>query len=261
MASQNNKAFLLYLIITLLVFIQAIPAHANIYSNNKITQKEKAVFAFFKALGSSPDYDYWIKSNPSYRSLPDKSKERYLLSEKLRLGGGYGSFDRNIDLLELRINVSAKYIPAKNGEKARVLFEFFDSSDNYIPTFNYPYANDSLSLVVNSLASFSDMALNEKQNQAVLKKIPYEDEDFDATLTLHVRVSRANYRKPISEKPVKQWLMIGEIAYLKCDVNSYKEGNQYMLWDYVAPWYEEIFRIKNMPEEEKYPHPFDLFKD
>lgn len=243
-----------------MVFIYAYPVMASI-NKNQVTKKEQAVFAFFRALGSAPDYDYWIKSKPTYKSLPTKNQENYLLNETLRLGGGYGSFDQDIDLLELKINVSAIYSPAVDGKKPRILFEFFKSSRNYTPTFNYPYGDEILSLVINKLALYSDMELNEKQNEAVLKKIPYEDKYFDATLIVHVRVDKANYKKPIKTKPVKQWLMVGEIAYLRCDVSSYETGRKYMLWDYVAPWHEEVFRMKNMPEEGKYPHPFDLFKD
>ncbi len=259
MINRNNKIFLLYISFSILAFASS--AVAKPPHELRVTPKEQAVFAFFRALNSSPDYDYWIKSKSTYKSLPSKSQERYLLNETLRLGGGFGSFDQDIDLLELKINVSAIYIPAKDGVKPRVLFEFFNNSKNYTPTFNYPYGDEVLSLIINRLELYSDMLLNEKQNAAVLKKIPYQDKFFDAALTIHVRVDKANYKKPIAKDPVVQWLMIGEIAYLKCDVISYETGRKYMLWDYVAPWHKEVFRMKNMTEEEKYPHPFDLFKD
>ncbi len=261
MIKQNNKIRIFYIVITLFIFMQDPHVNAKMSLENKVTSKEKAVFAFFRALNIAPDYDSWIKSNPAYKSLPLKSQENYLLSETLRLGGGYGAFDEDIDLLELKINVYARYIPARDGNPPRILFSFFDTSEGYTPTFIYPYGDELLSLIINRLAIFSDMPLNESQNAVVLKKIPYENENFDATLIVHVRVAKANYKNPISRDPKIQWLMVGEIGYLKCDVRSYETGDEYMLWDYVAPWYEEAFRAKNMTEEEKYPHPFDLFKD
>ncbi len=256
-----KKKILFYIILPLLILMQVIPADASNSFTTRVTSKEKAVFAFFRALGTSPDYEYWISSKHTYNTLSPREQENYLLQETMRLGGGYGLYDQDIDLLELKINVLAKYIPSVDGKKPRILFNFFDTSKEYTPTFNYPYGKDTLSLVINRLAMFSNMSLNETQNAAILSKIPYENEDFEATLVVHVRISKVNYKHPVTTSPNNHWLMVGEVAYLKCNVRSYEGNEEHMLWDYVAPWHEEIFRIKNTPEEEKYPHPFDLYKD
>ncbi len=243
----------------LLIFTS--PVKAEISFETKTTPKEKAVFAFFRAINSSPDYEYWIKSNPAYDALPPKKQETYLLREIMRLGYGYGLYDKNKDILELKIDVLVRYIPAGDeNEKARILFKFFDNSEEYTPTFDYPYGSDVISLVINRLAAFSNMSLNEAQSKAIASKVPYENDDFDATLIIHVRVSKA-MKDPVRTDPFSQWIMIGDIAYLECRVNLNFTNQKYTLWDYVAPWYKEEFLIKNMPEEEKYPHPFDLFKD
>lgn len=226
----------------------------------KTTPKERAVFAFFRAAGSAPDYDFWIKTKGRYEALPEKSRDAYVLNEILRLGRGYSAYDADEDLLELTINVIVKYISAVDDEQPRITFEFFQADEAYVPTFAYPYGEDVISLIIDRLASFANVPLNEAQNNTLLPKIPYEDDYFDAKLIVHVRVDRADTEKPIMVHGVEQWLMIGDVAYLKCEVVGFM-GRDRVLWDFVAPWYEEIFEQKNTPEEEKYPHPYDLFKD
>ncbi len=262
MKKYKNYIFLYIIVLLCSLLFFSISTYANTSLNHvNITQKEKAVFAFFRALGAAPDYEYWITSGSRYKSLPENKKESYLLNETLRLGRGFSSFNADKDLLELKIDVYAKYVSPKNGDEPRILFDFLDRSDSYTPTFNYPYGDEILSLIINRLAIFSNMKLNDKQNRAILKKIPYKDEEFDAKLTIRTRVHKANYKTPISKDPVVQWMMVGEVGYIKCETISYNMGEKQLLWDYVAPWYEEIFRLQNMKEEEKYPHPFDLFKD
>lgn len=261
MFEKNYKIsrFLLCMMFTLLLSPQSV--FAKNYFETKITPEEQAVFSFFRAADVAPNYDFWIMSRPEYKALSSAKQETYLLKELLRLGRGYGLHDRDKDLLELRINVSAKYISAADGNEPRIAFRLLNASEAYIPTFNYPYGYDTISLVINRLAIFSNISLTEEQNETLLKKIPYKDEFFDATLNVHVRVSHADTENPIRKRNGTQWLMVGEIAYLKCEADSYYSGQKHMLWDYVAPWHEEGFRLKNMPEEEKYPHPFDLYKD
>ena len=245
----------------LFVFLVSFSANMALSAEEEAgtTLKERAVFAFFRAAGTAPDYDFWIKSGGQYDAMPEKHRDAYVLDEMLRLGRGYSSYDADEDLLELTMNVIVKYVPGEEGEKPRIIFEFFQVEEAYIPTFSYPYGEDVVSLIIDRLAAFSNVELNETQNEALLPKIPYEEEYFDAKLVAHVRIKSADTKKPVIADGAKQWLMIGDAAYLKCEVASM--GRNRMLWDYVAPWYEETLKRKNMPEEEKYPHPYDLFKD
>ncbi|PCJ01770.1 MAG: hypothetical protein COB14_03420 [Alphaproteobacteria bacterium] len=226
----------------------------------KITPKERAVFAFFRAAGTAPDYDFWIKSNSIFKGMPEKHQSSYVLDETLRLGRGYSAYNEDEDLLVLTINVIAKYISTIDGEQPRIVFEFFQAEEAYVPTFSYPYGVDVVTLIISRLAAFAGVSLNEDQNNSLLSKIPYKDDYFDAKIVVHVRISSADTKKSMIVDDVKQWFMIGEIAYLKCEVAGFM-GKDRLLWDYVAPWYKEMFEQKNMPEEAKYPHPYDLFKD
>ena len=245
----------------LLVFLVSFSAHIVLAAEQEkqTTPKERAVFAFFRAAGTAPDYDFWIKSSSRYNAMPENHKNAYMLDEMLRLGRGYSAYDPNENMLELKINVIVKYISGEEDEPPRITFDFFQVDEAYVPTFAYPYGEDVISLIIDRLAAFSNVRLDEAQNATLLPKIPYVDEYFDAKLIVHVRVSRAETKKPIITNGVRQWLMIGDVAHLKCEVGYM--GRDRLLWDFVAPWYEEALEEKNKPEESKYPHPYDLFKD
>ncbi len=257
----NNKIFICNAILLLLLVTLSSQIRAEAYFSTKIYPEEKAVFAFFRTAKSAPDFQKWIVNGERYKATPKNLRRTFLLKEKLRLDHGFGLYDVNSDLLELRLGVLVKYISATKKSAPRITFKILNVSSNDTPTFDYPYGNDYISLIIEKLLLFSDMPLTEKQNSAVIKKIPYENDIFDADLNISVRVKKANINDPIRIGKINQWIMLGEIAYLKCTVDKHYNGEEYTLWDYVAPWYEEEFRIKNMPEEKKYPHPYDLFKD
>ena len=226
----------------------------------RTTPRERAVFAFFRNVGISPDYDFWIRTSDHFKSVGESRINSYVLNESLRLGRGYSAYDEEQDLLELSIKVLVKYMPETETEKPRITFAFFDADEAYVPTFSYAYGEDVISLIIDRLAAFANVTLGESQNEKVLNKIPYEDEHFEAKLTVHVRVRGADNEKPIVVDKVKQWIMVGDIAYLKCEVLGHM-GHEKMLWDYVAPWHEKLFEMKKISDELKYPHPYDLFKD
>ena len=259
---KKYKSATILIVLILLMCMPFSTVQAGNYKEKKITQTEKGVFAFFDAIHSVPDYEFWITSGRTYQAAPENLKEDYLLQETLRLGRGFGQFSENEELLEIKVDVLAKYISPKEDKPPRMTFRFFNQDEAYIPSFEYAYGQDKISLVINQFAIFSDIPLDDVQSEAVLGKIPYEDDDFDATLTIHVKASEQSSSNYTMVKDGRKWLMVGEIAYLKCVYQDYASGGEeFALWDYVAPWYEETMAQKLIPEEEKYPHPYDLFKD
>ncbi len=227
-----------------------------------VTSEEKAIFAFFRAANVAPDYEFWIKSGYGYRKLSEHKQQKYFINEMMRLGRGYSLYDKDTDVLVIKADVFSRYIPGEDGEKPRITFRFFNAVGDDIPSFNFPYGDDIVALIIDRLSVFADLKLKDSQRDALLKKVPYEKDDFDAKLEIHVRVSRADMDKPImTPEKKRQWLMVGDIAYLKCALVSYDYSDEDVLWDYLAPWYQEEYKRKQIPEEDKYPHPYDLFKD
>ncbi len=261
-----NKAskFIFILIICIATQITVTYAQYN-QTPTQITSEERAIFAFFRAAGEAPDFNAWIESKPEYEALPANRKHNYFVNEMMRLGGGYGNFDAEEDVLKLHLNIVSKYTPEKEKEdgeteKPKISFRILNSTESYTPTFDFSFGEDKISMIINNLATFSMLSLDEIQSAALKEKVPYEKDEFDSDLEIWVRVTRADFKNPIKHRDHKQWLMVGEIAQIKNIYNSSYGAEPILLWDYVAPWYEETLRIQNMPEEEKYPHPFDLFR-
>lgn len=237
-------------------------SHANGFFDTTITPQERAVFAFFRAAEIPPDYDFWITTTKTYEEISsDKKKEDYMIKQMVRLGRGYGEFDVNKDLLELKTNIVSRYYPATEDEPARIKFKFFGLGSGNTPTFNYPFGSGYLSLILNKLDFFSDLELSEEEDKGVKEQVPYEGDDFDATLYIHAKVERADYENKILQNNRFIWPMFGKIGFIKCVHKSSYYGTEKVLWEYLAPWYEEEYNLANMPEEQKYPHPYDLFKD
>ncbi len=257
------KYFLHILYVVSLLFFSACPSFAGSSFDTTITPQEKAVFAFFRAVGVPPDYDFWLKSTRFYESLPsDRKREDFVIREIIRLGRGYGEFEVDRDLLEIKTNIVARYREAESeGEKPSIEFRFFGLGAEKTPSFNFPFGKGLFSLVLNRLDGFSDLKLSEEEAAVVSTKVPYFGDDFDATLYIHTKVVQANYDHQIPTKNLYVWPMLGEIGYIKCVYQSVYSQQEVVLWEYLAPWYKEQYTLKNTPEEEKYPHPYDLFKD
>ncbi|MGH1404255.1 MAG: hypothetical protein ACRBDL_08415 [Alphaproteobacteria bacterium] len=268
MAEKNNiakKIRQIFCLTALCTLISICPKYVNAtdWSEVDVTEKEKAVFAYFRAANIPPDYDFWIQSQGTYNALPEAKQERYLIDEMLRLGRGYSLYDNERDILNIQASIISKYIPGnEDSPSPRLIFDFFNADEQYIPTFDYPYGTDSISLIVNNLAHFSNLKLKEAQDTVIKERIPYQNDYFDAVIDLRIRVRYVDFARSIRKRNGNtQWVMVGEIAYIKCTVNSFFGQKDADLWDYVAPWYEDELRLATMPDEEKYPHPYDLFKD
>ena len=229
----------------------------------KITQKEKAVLGFFRLAGMAPDYESWIKAGPKYKSFPDKSKEKtdFLIEETLRLGQGYSNFNPAKTLLEFNTLVITTYTPPTGNKPALFHFKFPSQTEDYIPVFEYPYGDNSIALVLNKFADFSTIKLTDDQYEKDLKTMPYQDEEYTARLFIEVKLIKSDLERPIVHQNIYQWMMLGEVVYMRCQIIDPTNMGQTKLWEYISPWYEKEMRSKNMSEEEKYPHPYDLFKD
>lgn len=258
---MKNK-FLILLLIFLCCFsslVYALDTASTSY--DRTTQREMGVFAFFNLGGSLPDYEHWVRGSQHYQGLPEDDKEDFLINETIRLGTGFGKYNSQTSTLHIETAVLVHYTPPKDDKSAVIYFEFPDQNVEYIPTFSYPYGDKEwVSLIINRLALFSKIPLTHEHYEKITKDLTYDGVQYEAILTIEVRPTQADHSKPIKIGNMKQWIMIGEIAYMKCEVESDVTGKTVQLWDFVAPWYAEEYKQKNLPEDLKYPHPFDLKK-
>lgn len=245
------------------LFFDLNPGKAD-YLNTEITNKEKAVFAFFKASNDVPSFEDWVKESALYRAqTSDSLRQEVLIEELLRLGRGYGKYDADVELIEIEIPVYAKIIPPTDDEAARFSFKFDDQGyGDYIPVFNYPYGKSTISLLINKLVAFSNFEINEKQYQKILQKAPSSEDKINVVLKMDVKVDRTELNTG-EEKANggKHYFMIADIGYISCEIENFFAGSRIVLWDYVAPWNKANHKKKYEKEDVKYPHPYDLFKD
>lgn len=269
--SVKNISPLRFLTMMLAVVFMIMPLSATAQDEyydqslmDKVTGKEKAVFGYFKLGKKAPDYEKWISANPAFQDLPAKKQEEYLISETLRLGGGYGHYSLDHDTLELEIPVNAKVTTKAENNESYFYMEFpnLDLEHNDLPSFHFPYADDHIALIVFELPKLQKMKLNQTQYEAISSKISEFDSFFPATLTLHIRPNEADYEKPVYRSDGSAtWLMSGKIAYINCSYDDFRDGlERRKLWDYVAPWYKEIYIEKTTPKTIEYPDPFAHLK-
>lgn len=236
-------------------------AHAIDYFDDRITEEERAVFAFFKAGGISPDYDKWIKGGEAYFAVSEKYKDDFFLQENLRLGRGYTKFDPNIDFLSISAPIIVR-LSDQDDKQHKVEFSFFQNVRSYTPTFDFPYVKgEIISLVVNQLGYFSSLEIPDAQYEYIRARVPDSDDLFRGVLEMKVRVKSSDMSKayPIDYRH-SRWIMVGEIAYIKCRLPSVRDG-EVVLWDHSASWYRPPVLVEKKKSDKDYPHPFDLFKD
>ena len=224
-----------------------------------ITEKEKAVMAFFHLAGMAPDYEYWIKSSSLYKTTPEEYQESIMIKEWLRLDRGYGYYNKDKGILKLVLPIEARYFDPKEDQPARFTFSFPTRQDGSTPIFNYPYGEENISMVIDKIMAFSDITLPKSQYEKI-KNFASPDTEFMAQLVVYAHPTKADYASPVVINKQRHWIMVSEIAYVRCEVLNDWSQSYKKIWEYIAPWYEETYKNDNMSEEEKYPHPYDLFK-
>lgn len=231
----------------------------------KTSGEEQAIFAYFKLLNKSPDYERWISFNPVYKGLSGKKQEKFFIQENLRLGRGFGMYDIEHDPLVISIDVDAKILPPTDDAPAKFNMEFLgvNMDEKQLPSFGFAYGpEEQIILVVFELAKLSEITLNANQFASISEKTDEFNSFFPAKLTLHIRPHEADDKNPVKSPEDKLlWLMSGKIAYMRCSYDDLRHREyDKQLWDYVAPWYKDIYDEKNISEEEKYPDPFAHLK-
>lgn len=251
-----------FLVLTLGLSSSALAQKKLSDTTYKLSENEKGVVGFFRIAGVAPDYEAWITATAAYNAIEDeKAREKFLVSESIRLGQGYSQFDPSQSFLKFSTDVIARYTEPADGKPGEFSFTFPEQEDNYTPVFPYPYGKNFIVLVINKFHEFSKLPLGQAEMEKVRRLMPYADEEYMAKLNLEVKLIRADYENPVVRNNIAQYMMLGDVAFISCEIVDPTSMRRTKAWEYVAPWYEEDFRLKNTPEEERYPHPYDLFKE
>lgn len=239
-------------------------ARAVDWQEYKISEKEKVVFAFYNVRHKQPDYDFWITTGTKFDEVPVKLRERYLIDETLRLGQGYNQYDIDTETINIDAPVMMRYSSAQEGsdEKPVLSFRFLGANDTYIPAFDFSLGRDTIALIANKIGLFSDLKLSEGQDALISEKIPQKDAIFSAKLQIRLRPTYINNsRTQRKSEGGMYWVLISEIAYIRCELETIGDEEAVILWDYVAPWYQNEFDALNLAKtDQQAPHPYDLYK-
>lgn len=265
-SNKNTIKFIFLILLTLfLCSMNVVFAETSDENDSStITGEEKAVFAFFKLGKKSPDYERWIKSTPLYIATNEAKQIQLLIQESMRLDAGFGAYNLEEDPLVISLDINAQITSPNKEGKSFFMSEFsgIDMSNGQLPSFDFPYVDEKIILVVFELTQLQTMPLSLEQVKAMSEKTDELDSYFPAHLTLFIRPSEADHETPvISDSGKIQWLMSGKIAYMRCSYDDLRTGeDDKQIWEYIAPWYQSTFDKKNAPKVEEYPDPFEILK-
>lgn len=214
----------LILLITLAAF--SAPAMAQL----KVSEEEKAVFAFFKLADHVPNYESWVNTMPSYlQADPDMKEDIYHL-EKTRLKWGFGTYDETEDFLQ--IQTEAELFLTETGEQTTLHFRFPGSAGEEYHYFPYHYADAWIALVISDLARFASLPLTAEHTENIKKKLNGQTRTA-VKMKMRVRPLEADINEPLQMDNAYFWIMSGDIAYLEFE----SKETQQKLFEYTAPWY------------------------
>ncbi|GJL85695.1 MAG: hypothetical protein DHS20C02_14700 [Micavibrio sp.] len=225
------------LALTILGVSLQMPVHAQALKKTQISEAEKATFAFLKLSKAKPDYKSWIRASKEYQNA---SKEERLKIEELethRLKWGFKEFSFEEDFLKITTNVQLQMKEKNEKGTAMLIFHFPHQDEDYIPYFPYAHAGLWISLLVQDLPQFARLKLTEEQYVHIKKFLPNENEIYDGKITMRVRPVTADSTAPFKLDGVDQWLMMGDVAFLKCTTSDPQTKQEKDLWEYYAPWY------------------------
>lgn len=218
--------FLRFWPLFLAVFTLAFPVHAQL----KVSEQEKAVFAFFKLAEHVPDYKSWAESMPDYKNASPELQPDIYNIEETRLKWGFGTYDPADEFL--KIQTDAELILNETSDQTILHFRFPGSEGEEYPYFPYPYADAWIALVVSDLGHFTSLPLKPAEAQNIRKVLAGKTRT-DVKMNMRVRPLEADIDEPLFLDGSYFWVMSGDIAYL--DFVAVGAGET--LFKYTAPWY------------------------
>lgn len=200
----------------------------------KVSEYEKAVFAYFKLARTMPHFDAWIRSSENYKSLPAPQQEPFYEQEAMRLKWGFGTYDETAQFL--RIGMAVEIMLVADPKAPSLRFRHLNSADENLPYFPYPYGGEWVALVVNDLEYFKNVPLGPKQLEAITGHIK-PGHPYRADIRMRVRPLSADTEKPLVIDDVNYWLMMGDVAFFEFSLPAAPGAKPVSLWSYTAPWY------------------------
>ncbi len=226
---------------TLALSILCIPLQTTVSAQalkkTEISEAEKAAFAFLKLNNTKPNYSSWIKGSKPYKNASNEEKGEVERLETHRLKWGFQEFNFEDNFLKIKTNVQLQVTEKNEKGTAMLIFHFPHKDKDYIPYFPYDYGGLWIALLVQDLPQFARLKLTEEQYTHIKKYMPQANQVYDGKITMRVRPVSADNKTPFKLDGVDQWLMMGDVAFLKCSIKDDQTEQENDLWEYYAPWY------------------------
>lgn len=209
-----------------------VPAYAQ---KKNINGAEKAVLAFYKLSGVTPDFEKWINTNFKNKYGHNPPPPELFEQEKLRLQYGLGMYDPEREILKINTTVISQFITKGNKTYLASIFQGENAMET--PYFPYNAGHVWVAVLINDLEDYLLLELDEEQQKKISALLPAHNKPYNIELTLYFRPVSAQ-PEPMQIDGLEQHIMLGEIAYIgfKKPGLTWQEDDG-LLWEYYAPWY------------------------
>ncbi|MFK7839272.1 MAG: hypothetical protein AB8B83_02985 [Bdellovibrionales bacterium] len=240
----------------LILFLIIIGLFANIETataETSVTDEEKAVFAFFKMTDQKPKLESWIKNSKRYLDGRKAEKDKIYNEERERLDWGFGVYDYEKDFITIRRDIRLSTLVDQNGVR-HLKTRFVDDRHNETPYFPIEYGKESIAFIVEGLENYRSIKPQPEEIPKI-KKYFHDSAPYEAVLEVRIRPLSADSKNKLFVDYRDQWLMLGDIAYLKIDFYDEFKLEHVVVWDYNAPWYldeskKALMEMFKEPKEE-----------
>lgn len=223
------------ILIPLAIIIGLFTNIQNSRAENSISDSEKAVFAYLKMTEQEPNLEAWVKNSPTYLDGRKSEKKKILEEEKIRLDWGFGTYDVKNDFITIKSKIRLT-TGVKDDGKRFLYTRFVDERHNETPYFPFQYGKDSIAFVIENLESYQVITLKPEEIPKI-KQYFYDSAPYEAEIEMRIRPISADSEKKLFVDYKDQWLMLGDIAYLKINYYDEYKLEDVIVWDYNAPWY------------------------
>lgn len=213
------------------VFIHIQSSHAE----TSISEEEKVIFAYWKLTEQEADFENWIKNSPKYLDASRYQREKILKEDTARLNWGFGTYDHTKDFITIKSKIRLT-TNVKDDNKRYLYTRFVDERHNENFYFPFAFGKQSVAFVIENLENYQAIALKPEEIPKV-KQYFYDSAPYEAEIEMRIRPISADKEKKLFIDYQDQWLMLGDIAYLKINYYDEYKLQNIIVWDYNAPWY------------------------
>lgn len=203
--------------------------------NLNINEHEKAICAFLEITNQDPDLKSWILNSEKYKNANKFDKPIIVEEDNTRLAIGCNTYEVKKDLITIKEKV--RVTTSLNDQKKQIMnIRFIDRAKNKSAHFPYQYGTDSIALVTEELENFKQVPLQTEQIPLITKHF-HDNAPYEAELEMRVKPISADATSKLEIGGKEQWLMLGDIAYIKINYFDKFKSKNTTVWDYNAPWY------------------------